>query len=106
MADFEKTEKNMVAHSILAPETVSEYELVQQAFSRPEYMWRTAEGIAKETNLSVEVVDSVIREMSHELIRSAITDEHGRARYTTLSHYRAHAGILRRVLDTLSDQVR
>jgi len=80
--------------------------LVVGALAEPRVMWRTAEGIAAETSLSIEEVNSVLRSMSDSLIRSALPDNQGRTRFTTFQNYRAHAGILRRVLTALSDQVR
>jgi len=85
---------------------LSEKERVQQALNNDQFVWRTAYGISQETGIAVEDVNRILELMSDSLVRSAIPDSAGRARYTTLEHYRAHAGILRRVLDTLSDQVR
>jgi len=114
MADFKDRRKDMNARaSSLAPPVddnpispLVARELVRTALNNPTYFWRTAEGIAEETHLQVEAVDHYLKTLSESLIVSAVPDPGGRTRYTTLEHYRAHAGILRRVLDTLSDQVR
>jgi hypothetical protein len=114
MTNFNKNEDNMAARTILPQQpkvtnpqpAVDVRATVLDALSNPNFMWRTAEGIASETGLSLTTVDFVLDELSESLIRSASPDEHGRIRYTTLGNYRAHAGILRRVLSALSDQVR
>jgi hypothetical protein len=85
---------------------LNSHERVLHALNRPEFMWRTAEGIAQETRLSLSNVEDVLSSMSNSLIYSSVPDDHNRPKFTTLEHYRGHAGILRRVLDTLSDQVR
>ena len=113
MADSEKKHENMSALAASAPRIVDnerilsdERTAVLDALENPRYLWRTAEGIAVETDLLLASVRRVLVSESNSLIVSAIPDDHGKTRYTTLRHYRAHAGILRRVLDTLSDQVR
>src|SRR5947209_6487969 len=113
MADSKKKSENMSAQAsqplpdIVDDLTVSQVlPLVRKALDSDAFMWRTAEGIAQEMNLPIAAVSAVLTSMGDSLIRSAIPDDQGRTRHTTLAHYRAHAGILRRVLDTLSDQVR
>jgi hypothetical protein len=113
MADFSDRRQNMNAQACAPlPARVNENKdydaaIVRDALENDAYMWRTAEGISIDTGLSVSVVNFVLRtELSEFVIKSAVPDKDGRTRYTTLSHYRAHAGILRRVLDTLADQVR
>src|SRR5580658_5908964 len=82
-----------------APVALDVRELIRVALNNPDYFWRTAEGIAHEVNLSPIVVGYYLDEIAESLIVSAVPDSQGRTRYTTLEHYRAHAGILRRVLD-------
>jgi hypothetical protein len=106
MADSRNTGKDMNALAVSVTPIVNDRTLVLKALNNDDFMWRTAEGIARETDLSLEAVNSVLSSLSDSLIQSAVPNENGRTRYTTLEHYRAHAGILRRVLDTLSDQVR
>lgn len=80
--------------------------IVLDAFEQSQSMWRTAEGIAVETGLPIAAVSLALKSLSDSLICSELPDDKGRTRYTTLGNYRAHAGILRRVLSALSDQVR
>jgi len=79
---------------------------VMDALSDERYLWRTAEGIARDTGFSTRLVKSVLIHSSDSVIRSVMDDEQGRPLYTTPQHYRAHAGILRRALSALCDQVR
>ena len=81
-------------------------EPIEGALNNPRYFWRTVDGIANETHLSSVAISHYLDSIAESLIISAVPDSQGRLRYTTLEHYRAHAGILRRVLSTLSDQVR
>lgn len=106
MSDLSKKRNNMNALAIpLAPD-VTETQLVFEALENPAYLWRSAEGISAETHLPLEIVKQIILVESDRLIRSIVPDEKGRPLYTTPEHYRAHAGILRRALSALSDQVR
>lgn len=112
MADFSNKKENMAARDTLAlqkmrPRPVVDVRtLVLDALNEAHLAWRTAEGIASEKALSLDVVRLELASLSDVLIRSSFPDEHGRPRYTTFQNYRAHAGILRRVLSALSDQVR
>lgn len=114
MTSSRKVNDNMAARAISPPlpqvtnpqPAVDARTAVLDSLNGSHFMWRTAGGIAIETSLPTAIVESVLDEMSESLIRSATPDEHGRTRYTTFENYRAHAGILRRVLSALSDQVR
>ena len=112
MTRLSRSEDNMVALPIPQPEVPkppSDAEvraIVLACLNESETMWRTTEGIADETGLPVGPVKSVIDSVSDILIRAALPDSKGHVRFTTLRNYRAHAGILRRVLSALSDQVR
>jgi hypothetical protein len=106
MASFNKKNDNMNAlvNSFALP--VDERRLVLKGLSNPAYLWRSAEGIAAEVDLPIESVKAALQYMSDSVIRSIVPDEEGRPLYTTPEHYRTHAGILRRALSALSDQVR
>jgi hypothetical protein len=95
-----------VAAAPYGPVVPSHRELVFDALSNPKYSWRTVEGMARETGLSADQVERVLKSESSVVLRATLPDAHGRLLYTTIDHYRAHAGILRRVLSALSDQVR
>jgi hypothetical protein len=85
---------------------MTESQLVFEALDNPDYLWRSAEGISDETHLPLDTVKQIILIESDQLIRSIVPDDKGHPLYTTPQHYRAHAGILRRALSALSDQVR
>src|SRR5260370_38492453 len=109
MANLSKKEANMAARANTqlpevenTPPEVGVRAVVLDDFEHSHSMWRTAEGIAAQTSLPVDKVNLALKTMSELLIRSALPDDKGRTHYTTLGNYRAHAGILRRVLSALS----
>jgi|GEM_PF-6454059 hypothetical protein len=79
---------------------------VLAAINDSRYLWRSPEGIATDTGLPTLIVKEILDLRTDRLIKSMTVDAQGRAVYTTPEHYRANAGILRRALSALSDQVR
>jgi hypothetical protein len=79
--------------------------IVVSALEDPNYEWRTVEGVAEQTGLSVPNVRQVLEELNGEIIRSSIPDESGRNLYTTRKHYRETQGLGTRILSALSDKV-
>lgn len=106
MANFRKDEENMSALAAPALPILDDRTRVLQALDNTNYAWRTISGISQETGIPAGRVKQILTEMSHSIIRSSVPDDQGQALYTTLKHYRAHSGILRRVLSALSDQVK
>jgi hypothetical protein len=106
MANPEKKNDNMNALVVPVTPILDERTLVLEALNNPDYTWRTIGGIAKETRIPKARVARILDSLSDSVIRSSAPDPRGRTLYTTLDNYRAHSGILRRVLSALSDQVK
>jgi N-glycosylase/DNA lyase len=106
MASLNEKNDNMNALAVPAPALLNDTERVLESLENPQYDWRTVDGVARETNIPPHEVEQILKSLSREVIRSAVSSEDGRPLYTTVAHYKAHAGILRKVLSALSDQVR
>lgn len=67
--------------------------LVHRALEDPKWDWRTVPGVAKSTGLSEPQVESALSS-SAAIIRSSVPDEHGRALFTTRTHYKKRRSFL------------
>jgi hypothetical protein len=61
---------------------------IQKAFNNDKYEWRTINGVAKESNVSNELVQSYIRENGSDIVKSSAHNEKGEALYTSRNNYR------------------
>lgn len=61
---------------------------IQKAFNNDEYEWRTINGVAKESNVSNELVQMYIEENGSEIVKSSARNEKGEALYTSRNNYR------------------
>jgi len=61
---------------------------IQKAFNNDEYEWRTINGVAKESNVSNELVQMYIEENGSEIVKSSARNEKGEALYTSRINYR------------------
>lgn len=97
----------------LMPEINSEAEknprLVQQvinALENPHYVWRTIQGVSRDTNISSDVVDLILRNLGEtgQVVETSRRD-FGLV-YTTREHYRKKENAYNRVLSMLSGKIR
>jgi hypothetical protein len=56
---------------------------VIQAIEDSDYVWRTVEGIAKETGLNEATVHNALGQLADDVLKSKVPDKHGRDLYTT-----------------------
>jgi hypothetical protein len=84
---------------------MDEIQKVIDALENSEWDWRTVDGIAEDTGLSVERVGEIIISLDDKVIRSSIPDEKGRALYTTRKHYKKTQSIFRQALNSASGSV-
>ncbi|QYJ78356.1 hypothetical protein [Shewanella acanthi] len=61
---------------------------IQIAFNNDEYEWRTINGVAKESNVSNELVQMYIAENGSEIVKSSARNEKGESLYTSRNNYR------------------
>ena len=57
------------------------------AIERSKYVWRTAEGIAKDTGIALTRVRECLEGAGDDVLESDETDPLGRALYTTQDHF-------------------
>jgi hypothetical protein len=82
-------------------------EIVAAALQNPKFLWRTVEGIAKETKLPAGDILYVLEiDLSDRVIRSSLPDSKGRHLYGTRERYRKRRSLTNRVLSVLSDEIR
>lgn len=80
-------------------------DLVIKALEDERYEWRTVEGVAEQTGIPAAIVQAVLKNSETDIVRSTISDELGRALYTTRRHYRETHGLWDRFRSALSDKV-
>ena len=80
---------------------------VHAALQNPNYVWRTVDGISRETGLDRTTVDHILQfEMADAIVRNAATDSHGRSLFATRQRYKNTRSLRNRILSVLSDEVR
>ena len=80
---------------------------VMSALRNPNYVWRTVDGIARETGLDKRTVADVLRStLADVIVRNSATDDKGRFLFATRKRYLARRSLKNRILSVLSDQVR
>jgi hypothetical protein len=57
------------------------------AIEQSRFVWRTAEGIAKETGIELKRVRECLEDAGDDVLESEETDPSGRALYTTQDHF-------------------
>lgn len=85
---------------------MNDTEIIIEALENPNYDWRTIEGIVKDTKLSLEKINDIIKILDKKIIRSSIPDEKGHPLYTTRKHYKETHGIFSRIGNVVANQVR
>lgn len=77
---------------------------VLEALSKPEFKWRTIEGISKETGLKSELVLKAIAEAADQIVKSPTPSEKVVDLYTTRKHFRENATISERLLGAIKNR--
>ena len=78
---------------------------VLNALEDDRYVWRTIDGIAKDTGLDPDTIWTVLDDPATELLISSYPDERGRGLYTTRKHYKAKRSFGWRLLGAIADKV-
>ncbi|MEX3953928.1 hypothetical protein AB4Y40_40320 [Paraburkholderia sp. EG287B] len=68
------------------------------------YVWRTVEGLARDTGLSGDEVDEIINR-SDKFIKARRSNQHGQSLYSTREKYEADAGIRERLLSVITNRL-
>lgn len=87
-------------------ELSAQQQAVVAALERPEFDWRTALELSKETEIPIAAVRRILAELSDLIISSPIPDKPGERRYTTKNAHLLRQSAVDRALSVLSDRVR
>lgn len=80
-----------------------EQELIRRALLNPAYLWRTIQGIEKETGLSAKVIESIL--LSDDgVIRSSSVNEKGEQLFAARDAYRKNISPFRRLSSILKNR--
>jgi len=77
---------------------------ILKALANAQYRWRTVPGVAKETDLTEDVVKRAIAQAAEHVVRAAATSEEGQELYTTRDRYRQTASVSERLLGALKNR--
>lgn len=77
--------------------------LILGALELPKFKWRTARGIAKETNIPIQLVQEFLKN-SPSTLRSKKPNKFGRLLYTTRNKYRRRTPLTKRLLEVLKNE--
>ena len=78
---------------------------VMEALEDPHYLWRTVDGVARQTGLTPKEVLGVLEASADRVLRAGATTADGASLYTTREHYQRHAGFGARLLAALRNRV-
>src|SRR5258708_28089703 len=102
MSTLEKPKADSEVQSLGYPQkatNVTLAEIVAGALENPKYIWRTVEGIAKETSLPPgDVLYALESDLSDSVVRSSIPDRKGRSLYATRGRYQSRRSVVNRFL--------
>jgi len=85
--------------------TEQQVALVLQALENQKFKWRTVEGVATETGLSVELVSEIISSNKDKIARSSIPTTDDKALYTTIEHFRKKASISEKIIGAFKNRL-
>jgi len=88
--------------SVLSPD---DRQKVINALEDDRYVWRTVEGIAKDTGLSEAAVEAALRDYDIDVITASYRDGQGRALFTTRRHYQEKRPFGWRVLGAIAGKI-
>jgi hypothetical protein len=86
------------------PVSASAVAAVLAALAKPEFMWRTIGGVAKDTGLSRDAVLQVIAMEADKIIKSSVPSNEGQELYTTREHFREKASVGDRLLSAIKNR--
>jgi hypothetical protein len=77
---------------------------VLQALGDSKFRWRTLNGVARDSDQSIETVHQVIAQVADQVVRSSVPSKDGQDLYTTRENFRASASIPERLLGALKNR--
>ena len=78
-------------------------ELIKKALANPNYLWRTIDGIQKETGLSPSIIEKILLADDDTMVSSS-NNEEGEQLYTSREVYRKKASPFRRLSSILKNR--
>jgi len=78
--------------------------VVFNALENPKYLWRTIDGISKETSMETSAIRSIIRKRENRIVRSSRLSRAGKKLYTTRRHFRLKASPIKKIWGALKNR--
>jgi len=86
--------------AILSPE---DRRKIIDALEDKRYIWRTMDGVAKDTGLPLELVESaILRDDQLNTLAASFPDKQGRALFTTRQHYQKKRSLGWRIVGAIA----
>jgi hypothetical protein len=79
-------------------------EKVLKALENPKFRWRTIRGIAKETEISPEIIRTVVTMKSDRVVMASVPNTKGEALFTSRNQRRSQAGTWGRIVSALKNR--
>lgn len=81
--------------------------IIINTLEKPDYDWRTIDGIAAETSLPTDKIEQTLSKLQNDdiVIQSTRLNPKGHAMFTTLNHYRERHGVISRLLTAISGRL-
>ena len=84
----------------MSPRELSPKDLILEALEKPEWEWRTVEGLSTETGIPLDEVLQILENSPEEVILSSRPGPKGRPLYTSRRHYTQKQSLLNRFRST------
>lgn len=75
------------------------------ALENSRYLWRTADGIAHDTGMTIDEVADQLLQLQDELVRPSRLSVDGKQLYTTREHYRHTASFWRKFASAIANRI-
>jgi hypothetical protein len=79
-------------------------EKILKALENPKFRWRTIRGLARETEISPEIIRTVVTIKSDRVVMASAPNTKGEALFTSRHQRRRQAGTLRRIVSALKNR--
>ena len=79
----------------------TEKKKIIEALNNDKFLWRTIQGISKETKIDPDLIKSVMRANTEVIVQSTSCNDKGEALFTTREKLRKEGGTLKRLSSAL-----
>jgi len=85
--------------------TEEDVKAIFDSLENPEYLWRTIDGISKETSMETRAIRSIIEKSGDRIVRSSRLSRAGKRLYTTRRHFRRKASPIKKILGAIKNRI-